>query len=72
MWGQELYVLKCQGGMRVRDGWCRRDCPNRWPEFDGKWCMKLGTIRLPDYSVWVVEDGRVTKVSGVRGLGKRD
>jgi hypothetical protein len=64
--------LKCAKGMKVRGGWCTRGCPNRWPEFDRKWCMKLGTIRLPDYTVWVVEDGRVREVSGKGSWKKRD
>lgn len=68
LWGHDLYVLRCLKGMKIRGGWCTRSCPNRWPEFDEKWCMKLGTIRLPDYSIWEIRDGRIKRLSGVKGV----
>lgn len=59
--GQEKYSLDCPEGMRNDNMMCYRTCPEGWPEINSKYCMKLGTIRLPDRFVWSKADGQVAK-----------
>jgi len=62
LWGQRLYGLKCQKGTkRNEQGKCTPVCPKGWPVYKKDSCIKIGTIRIPDYYLWMNADGQTPR-----------
>merc|ERR1711941_108038 len=62
LWGQRKYGLHCQPGTkRNEEGKCIPTCPKGWPVYKKDFCIKTGTIRVPDYYLWTEKDGQTPK-----------
>jgi len=54
--------LKCQKGTkRSENGKCAPVCPKGWPIYKKEWCIKVGTIRIPDHYLWMNADGQTPR-----------